>query len=309
MRTRELKANRNLITMHMLVSLIAMLLVNTSSLVAQDSVIETLCVVRELEDVEVPAKREGLIERLLVRRGNRVNSEELLASLETKDTRLRLDVTLAELRHAETKANNEGRVLSSQANVDRARQEKLLMKELGDDAVYLERFRTDNSLRKATADLSTAKSERQQDVLMADVKRSEVALLENDIEQTSIFSPVEGVVRELIKNQGEWVRKGEPILVVTRMDRLLVEGFLDSDDVATSVIVGAEVSVAFKINGKATTVFDDLRVAHAAPKLELDGKFPVWVELPNRLVTNASGAKSWLIRPGMKAKMKVQVGR
>ena len=266
-----------------------------------------LCVVRELDDVEVPARREGLIKQLTVRRGTRVTNGQLLAALDSRDTELRLAVTIAELRREETKAENDGEVLAAQAGVDRARQELRLMNELGDDAVYLERFRVQNSLTRATAELRTASSRQEESQLMVDVKRNEVAVLENDIDETVVVSPVAGVVRELFKNESEWVQKGDPILVVTRMDRLQVEGFLDSRQIAPSDVVGASITVAFSIGGSDKIVFEGLRVTHEAPKLELDGKFPVWVEFDNRLVSNKFGEEVWQVRPGMKANMTIDV--
>ena len=268
--------------------------------------INILGIVRELDDIEVPAKRDGLIEELHVRRGHLVANNQLVASLEKSDKLLRLNVTKAELEQAKVKAKNDGEIKSAEASVARSKQEARLMEELGDGAVYLEKFRIQNDLVKAYAALSSAQNQFAQDQLAVKVKSNELILLQHDIQETSVLSPAKGIVRELLKNRGEWVKQGEPILVVTRMDRMLVEGFLDSTTTSVRSVLGRSARVTFRI-GERSVAFDGLTVQNAAPKLELDGKFPVWVEFNNRLVESPQGMKTWFVRPGMRAQLEILV--
>lgn len=269
--------------------------------------IETLCVVRELDEIEVPAKRDGLIATLLVRRGMRVEANERLAELDQLDITLRLNVARAELQQAEARADNDGPVAASESAVSRAQKESRLLAELGDNAVYLERFRMENNLERSLAELRTSQNQLLQDRLQVEVKRNEMYFLENDLKQTVVHSPVRGVVRQLIRQQGEWVRQGEPILVVTRMDRLLVEGFVDAKTIPPHKVTGATAQVSIEVANGQPTKFDGLVVAQAAPKLELDGKFPVWVEINNELTPDRRGTERWLIRPGMTGSIVVHI--
>lgn len=267
--------------------------------------LETLAVVRELDDVDVPAERDGLIFSLTVRKGHRVTAQQLLASLDSTENMLKLKVAQAELKQVKVKAENLGPVETAKAAVARAEKEDQLLGELGKNAVYLEKFRMRNNLDKTAAELQGAKNQLLQDQLMIDVKLSQLRMLENDIERASVHSPVDGVVHQILKQQGEWVRQGEPIVKVTRMDRLLVEGFVESRKIAPHQVTGSNVSVSIQLANGETSEFDAMVVEHSAPKLELDGKFAVWVEIENRLVTDRSGIQRWMICPGMSGKMTI----
>jgi multidrug efflux pump subunit AcrA (membrane-fusion protein) len=225
---------------------------------------ETLAVVRELEEVKVPAQRDGLLAELSVRRGHPVSAGQLIAQLDTTEIKLRLNVR--------------------QADVNKAKVESGLVAELGDNAVYLERFRLENQLEKSMGELR---------------------ILENDLRQTAVHAPVDGLVRELLKHQGEWVKQGEPIAAITRMDRLIVEGFLDSRLVAPHAVTGAKARVVIPLAGGSPAEFDGLTIRYAAPKLELDGKFPVWVEIENPRAGDEHTSNIWLIRPGMSGSLTV----
>lgn len=274
---------------------------------AQSEGFETFCVIRELDEVELPAKRDGLIESLNVRRGKRISKGQLIGQLENTDIKLRLKVSESELDQAQVRAKNVGAVNSAKADVDRADQEFKLLMQLGDDAVYLEKFRMRNNLARSIADLDTAKNQLHQDQLFVQIKSNETNILRNDIEQTKIKSPVNGVIKEMLKNEGEWVQRGEPILIATRMDRLLAEGFLDSKMIAPHSAVGTRVVVSFEINNRPSLQLEGLVVRESTPKLELDGKYPVWVEFNNQMVVNDLNKQDWLIRPGMRAKMKLHL--
>ena len=71
--------------------------------------------------------------------------------------------------------------------------------------------------------------------------------------------------------------------------------------------MGAKVDVTIQIAGLAPVEFKDLVIEHAAAKLELDGKFPVWVEIENKSIEDRRGEQRWLIRPGMSGSMLVKV--
>jgi multidrug resistance efflux pump len=264
---------------------------------------ETLVVVRELDQVSVPAQQDGLIAELLVRRGHRVTAQQIISELDKTDINLRRNVAEAELIHLKAKADNDGPVATAESTVRRAEKEDQLLSELGKNAVYLEQFRMRNNVEKTTAELRSAKNQLLQDKLQVDVKVNQVKLLENDLKRTTVRSPYEGVVNELLKHQGEWVRQGDPIVKITRMDKLLVEGFLDSAKVSPHSVVGVIAKVTIKATNGNPEKFNGLVIEHPAPKIELDGKFPVWVEIENRLVEDRNARQQWLIRPGMNGMM------
>ncbi len=268
---------------------------------------KTLVVVRELDLVNVPAQQDGLIAELLVRRGHRVKAQQTLFELDKTEVNLKLIVAEAELKQIKAKAENDGPVATAQAAVNRAEKEDELLRELGKNAVYLEQFRMRNNLERARAELKSAKNQLFQDSLQVDVKVSQAKLLENDLELTSVRSPFDGSVNELLKHKGEWVRKGDPIVKITRMDKLMVEGFLDSGEVSPHSVIGASTKLTIDLTNGSIAEFRGLVIEHPSPKIELDGKFPVWVEIKNKLVEDRNAQGQWLIRPGMNGTMTVEL--
>lgn len=267
----------------------------------------TLVVVRELDQVNVPAQQDGLIAELLVRRGHRVKAQQTISELDKTEINLKLIVAEAELKQIKAKAENDGPVATAQAAVNRAEKEDELLRELGKNAVYLEQFRMRNNLERASAELRSAKNQLFQDSLQVDVKVSQAKLLENDLERALVRSPFDGIVNELLRHKGEWVRKGDPIVKITRMDKLMVEGFLDSGDVSPHSVIGASTKLTIDLTNGSTAEFQALIIEHPSPKIELDGKFPVWVEIKNRLVEDRNAQEQWLIRPGMNGTMTVEL--
>jgi multidrug resistance efflux pump len=276
-----------------------------SSSIAEE--FNTLVVVRELDQVNVPAQQDGLISELFVRRGHSVEARQIISELDKTDINLKLSVAESELTQLKAKAENDGPVEAAETAVRRAEKEDQLLSELGKNAVYLELFRTRNNFEKATADLKSARNQLLQDSLQVDVKKNQLKQLEYDLKRNTVRSPYDGVVNELLKQKGEWVRQGDPVVKITRMDKLLVEGFLDSTKVSPDSVVGATAKVTLQARQGSQTQFDGLVVEHPAPKLELDGKFPVWVEIKNRQVEDRNSKKQWLIRPGMNGTMTVSI--
>jgi multidrug resistance efflux pump len=268
---------------------------------------EMLVVVRELDQVSVPAQQDGLIAELFVRRGHSVTAQQIISELDKTDINLKRSVAESELTHLKAKAENDGPVEAADTAVRRAEKEDQLLSELGKNAVYLELFRTRNNFEKASAELRSAKSQLLQDTLQVDVKMNQLKQLEYDLKRNTVRSPYDGVVNELLKHQGEWVRQGDPIVKITRMDKLLVEGFLDSAQVSPNSVIGATAKVSIQAMNGNRTEFEGLVIEHPAPKLELDGKFPVWVEIENRQAEDRNSRLQWLIRPGMNGTMTVSI--
>lgn len=285
----------------LLLCLLSLYLVGGKSVFAQPS--ELFCVVREVEEVEVPAKRDGIISAIYVRRGEEIQVKQRLLELDKTDKELQMRVTEAELAQAKIRAKNDGEVEASKAAVEQAKLENRLLEDLGKDAVYLEKFRKLIELRKASADLRSSSNRFEQDQLLVRIKEGELAVIRNDIAQTIVSSPVTGIVQELLKEEGEWVQQGQPVMTVTRLDRLLAEGFVDSADIAPHKMLGKSVTAVFQVAGTNEVKLRGLVVKHGPPKLELDGKYPVWVEFENFKVQSSGKDLSWVIRPGMRGRI------
>lgn len=55
------------------------------------------------------------------------------------------------------------------------------------------------------------------------------ALAELTIERAKFLAPFDGVVAEVLHRKGDWVKAGDPVIRVIRLDRLCVEGFISAE--------------------------------------------------------------------------------
>ena len=59
---------------------------------------------------------------------------------------------------------------------------------------------------------------------------AEVQAAEANLERRRITAPLDAVVVELSRHEGEWAQVGDPVMRLVRIDRLRVEGFLNAKD-------------------------------------------------------------------------------
>jgi multidrug resistance efflux pump len=283
-------------------TLLALAIAGTST---RAEVITAPCVLRDYQEVDVPAQRDGLIGTLDVERGGDVGKDELLATLEKREAEIRLRLAQAELALATARSENLQPENLAKLSLSRAEIEQRLIDQLGADSPYLERFRSDNNRQRAVSELEAAKYERAQFALQAAVETRKLEIAQLDLEKFSIRSPVSGVVREIVRFPGEWVSRGETILTVTRLDQMLAEAVIDSKRVAPHRVAGMPVTVTLEIAGEEPIILRNLRVQNASPRVELDGRFSIWIEINNLRRPNLSGAEQWVLRPGMNGQLKL----
>lgn len=264
------------------------------------------CLVRVYEEVRVPAPREGLVAQLHARRGREVKAGDDLVLLDQTDALLLRAVAEAEYERAVVQANNEGRLRAAEAARQLAQTEWRLIQELGDDALLLERARSQSALVRSDADLAVVRGELENSRKLVHVRQSELELARRDIADRRIVAPISGIVREVDRQQGEWVRRGDTVLTLTRMDRLLLEAFVDSRIAPPHRVSGAIASARLEIADGEYIDLDNLRLQATAPRLELDGKYLVWAEFDNLQRPDQAQRAQWVVRPGMKGRLEIR---
>ena len=117
------------------------------------------------------------------------------------------------------------------------------------------------------------------------------------LDRRRIHSPLSGIIAERLKNEGEWVEAGEPVLRVIRMDRLAVEGYVDAD-LINQTSRGRAVSVRATVRGETVTV--EGRITYVSPEIDSakkDVQIKAEVDNPNLI-----------LRPGQPVEMVVLSG-
>lgn len=226
---------------------------------------EVDCVIEPWRSVTVSSAIEGVVEEVLVDRGDVVKRGQVLARLESSVERASVEVARARARARGPIASAEARLLYADRTADRTA--SLQAKKVASESQMDEHL---SAKRVAEADLSEARESLE--IAKLDLQRAEAIL-----EQRTIRSPVDGVVVERILSPGEYADPPQ-IMKLAQIDPLRVEVFAPLEFFGRITPgLRADVMPEAPIGGAHTaTVRIVDPVVHAA-----SGTFGVRLELPN----------------------------
>ena len=265
---------------------------------AEPLVVES-ALLRLTQQVDVPARAQGVISTIHVTEGDLIDQGTLLAQMDDTEAKLLEGRAAIELQLNKEKVNNNVAIRSAQRalvfnKTEFERLERVRRDTPGSiSASELEerRFRAE----QAELDLEKAQHERRQDELSADLKTKELELSQYNIDVRKILAPINGVVVEVLRQPGEWVEPGEKVLRIVRMDRLRVEGMIHTRDLPPD-LRGAPVTIAMELPGKGETTFPG-KVIFVSPEISpVNGQVRVWAEVDN---------KDGLLKPGLRPRMTI----
>jgi macrolide-specific efflux system membrane fusion protein len=137
--------------------------------------------------------------------------------------------------------------------------------------------------------------------MTADVHQAAVAAAEENINRRKIVAPFDGVVVDLLRQRGEWVDAGEPLLRMIRLDRVRVEGFFDARQYNPEEVSGRPVTVEIE-RARGQKVRLPGAVVFVSPLVQAGDKYRVRVE-----VENHQHEGHWLLGPGKSASMAIHI--
>lgn len=263
--------------------------VNRTPLVRSTTVTGTLAAD---EQVMLSLKVTGRLEELSVDLGSRVSRGQVIARLTPTDFELRLQQATAALQQARVRLGLAADGLDDAVDIERTglvRQQRAML----DDA-KLQRDRFATFVQRgisAKADLDTAEAQvqvadgRYQDALeearnrqaILAQRRSELALARQQLEDTALKAPIDGVVRERLAFAGEYRTAGTPIVTVVRQHPLRLQLSVP-ERVAIEIRVGQKVLVSVEGDPE---VYEG-RVARLSPAItEGNRTLPLEAEVPN----------------------------
>lgn len=244
------------------------------------------------EQVTLSFKVTGRVEDLRVDLGSTVRKGDLIARLTPTDFELRLRQADAALQQARARlgldpsgesetvdAEQTAVVRQARAALTEARRQRERI------ATFVERgISAKADLETADAALEIAEG-RHQDALeevrnrqaVLAQRRSEVALARQQLDDTSLHSPIEGVVRERLVFAGEYRAAGTPIATVVRQHPLRLQ-LAVPERASTMLRIGQRVRVT--IEGDSTV--HEGRVTRVSPSIaEGTRTLPIEAEIPN----------------------------
>ena len=154
---------------------------------------------------------------------------------------------------------------------------------------YYDWIRATKSIEKAKYDL---------EVNQEKVKVSEARVNAADVQirNRKFRSPIDGVIDDVFQNEGQWLREGDQILRIIRLDKVQVSGAISAEEYAPEDVDGKKVVVSARrpgmepqeLNGKIVYVRQVVESGHYYFYAEVDNKTTdagYWLLNPGSLVT------------------------
>lgn len=163
---------------------------------------------------------------------------------------------------------------------------------VSEDEVWQKRFEWYRGMKsedKAKYDLEIAE-------LAVHVKEAAIAVADAELEERLIRSPLSGQVDDIFKNRGEWLREGDNVLHILRLDKINITANFDSTSVSPSDIEGKAVTVYVSKAGMEPQVMEG-GITYARPVLMMN-RFVAYAEVKNIQI-----GESWLLMPGMRVNL------
>jgi macrolide-specific efflux system membrane fusion protein len=266
------------------------------------------CLVSPLKEGEaqVPAEEAGVVVELGVVEGQQVKAGELLARIDDVEVQLmanvaRLKVDVANEEAASSAVNVAYTTAASKVAENEFRQgldaNKLNPKTFSDAEV----LRLQLTWHRSLLEIKKAESDQKVAMMKAKVTAGEADVAAEAVRRRQVLSPLDGQVAELRCHPGEWVKPGDPVVYVVRMDRLRIEGLLSTVVVGPGEVDKRQVAATVQLERGHKESFSG-EVVFVSPLVVAGGKYRIKVEVENRQQNG-----HWLLRPGHTAEMTIQL--
>ncbi len=241
-------------------------------------------VLRPLQEAEVPARRTGLLESIVVLEGQQVKGGQLLAELDSRAAVLENEQAQLEVAGAQAKATSQIHIQYAvkalevaQAELQRSEESiRKFARSVSQSQLDVERL----TVEKLTLERQQAEHEMELEGFALQLKQSLLKATQLNVEQHTIRAPFTGTVVLVRGRVGEWVELGAPLLRLVSVTRLRAEGFLPAE-VAHPKLVGRDVRfVAVSSEGAQKTFNGTLRFV--SPEMDpVTRQVRVWAEIKN----------------------------
>ena len=196
------------------------------------------CMIEPHSVTELSTREEGVLEKVLVRRGDVVRKGQVVAKLESSLETIALDF-------ADARAKMKGDVESKQATLEYMRRQRDRITDLYEDKAisFNDKDKADTDVRLAETELQVALDNQR----LMQIERDRSA---RRLELRSIRSPVDGVIVEILLVPGESVEdRAREIMVIAEVDPLNVEIILPAEQFG-SVQVGTPAEITPLLPGQ-----------------------------------------------------------
>lgn len=199
----------------------------------------------EAEQVDIAPTIAGRVEQVLVAEGSLVATDDVLVEMDIDELSAALDRAKAEVALArQSKAEAEAVVAQRRSELRRAEQEldrgKTLLAGQNISRSVFEERETVQQVAEAVLGAARARVATAESRIVA--AEAEVRRIEAQIEDSTLFAPMQGRVLYRLAEPGEVVGAGEPILTLLSLETVYMDVFLPAGE-AGLLPIGAEARI------------------------------------------------------------------
>lgn len=263
--------------------------------IAVDSVVINL-----VAEVEVPAIEAGPLVELVAPELKRVEAGALLVRIDDRDAALEVNKAQIALDHAEHQAASDIKIRQAKQTLKLAELELKKSEDANREVpgvvstTQIEKLRI--AIENAQLEIEQATHDQAAAQRAVAAAKNELLVAQRAVERRRIVAPIAGVVVDVRKRTGEWLKPGDTILRIVRDDRLRAEGFVDVQKL-TVPLLGEPAELIVELPGGKSGVFRG-KVTFVSPEANpINRQVRVWAEFDN---------PNGRLRPGLSARMVVR---
>ncbi len=263
------------------------------------------CFVSLMEEAKVPGREPGVLASLEAKEGLQVKAGGLLGRIDDSEPTMQKRIKMKEHETSQEQATNDVNVRYAKAATDVAKATYEKAEEANDRTkgavTKAELRKLELEFIKAKLQIEQAQHEQKVAQLTSDGKAAEVDNADLAIRRRQLVSPIDGIVVKVYHHLGEWVAPGDPVVHIVRVDRLRIEGFLNSSDYSPKELDAKAVTVEVELARGRKETFPG-KVVFVSPLVEAGGEYRVLADVVNRQEDG-----QWLLRPGMSTTMTIHL--
>jgi multidrug resistance efflux pump len=268
------------------------------------------CIVRFGAEIEVPALETGRIASVMVKRNDTLHPRNLIARLDDQSLLIRRRAAQLRMESAREDAEDDVEIRYADAALAEAQAELDNSRSIQNDVrgsiplTQMRRMRL--AVERGELEVAQAKKRKSRAVVEMQLKQADLAALDDQLENLRCESPLEGIVLDVTREEGEWIEKGQTLAKIGKLSQMHVHALVKSDLIAPMHCQGLPVSVHWvdSVDGSNRSLSG--KVLSVDPQTLPGGRFRLHAEIENQMVSK-SGKKYWLLMPGTSVRMKVYV--
>ncbi|QDV22050.1 efflux RND transporter periplasmic adaptor subunit [Aureliella helgolandensis] len=259
--------------------------------------------VKVIHEIEVAAQADGLIQQMFAEAGQTVAEGERLIKIDDRIQSAEVQVAAKELEAAKKQAKQVADIEFAEASykVSQAEFEDIVSLLSRGASSESERRRAELEKEKGRLGVDVARIKKEQEQLAADVSAEKLHAAEVRLGLYEVLAPLEGVITERMRDRGEWIRSGEPILKLVHLNEMRIEAQVPVEQISPSELQGAPMTISVRVSPQFKADFQ-AQVEFVSPYVNA-GEVMVWAKVKNQRVQPGG---PWLLRDGMHADVQIQ---